>query len=99
MSTFVAHYRSPDSSDSQGKGLFEFESEGRLGSKANAHDARVHMLEIFGNDALSWTIDSIEHKPKSGTNIQSDGQMEFDFRDVCEKRERKRRRSTKRGVL
>lgn len=99
MSTFVAHYKSSDSSLSHGKGLFEFESEGRLGSKANAQDARVHMLEIFGNEALSWSIDSIEHKPKAGPNIQSDGQMELDFRELAEKGESKRRRSTKRGVL
>lgn len=70
-----------------------------MGSKANAHDARVHMLEIFGNDALSWSIDSIEHKPKASSNLQSDGQMELDFREFSEKKEPKRRRSTKRGVL
>lgn len=81
MSLFVANYRSPNASGERSRGLFEFESEARLGSKANAHDARVKMLELYGNDALSWTIEDIKHKPKKTSGAQADGQMELDFRD------------------
>ena len=39
MQTYIAHYSSPAASDARAKGLFEFESESRAGSKANLHDA------------------------------------------------------------
>lgn len=96
MQTFIAHYRSLNSSTARAKGLFEFESESRLGSKANASDARFKMLELFGNDALSWTIEEIKHKPASKSGNQADGQLELDFRDPVKKT---KKRSTKRGVL
>ena len=96
MQTFIAHYRSLNASAERAKGLFEFESESRLGSKANASDARMKMLELFGNDALSWTIESIEHKGASKQDKQADGQMELDFREPVKKR---RKRATQRGVL
>ena len=97
MQTFVAHYRSLNASSERAKGLFEFESSSRLGSKANASDARMKMLELFGNDALSWTIEKIEHAPAKKQGSQSDGQLELDFRDPVKKR--RRRRSTERGVV
>ncbi len=98
LSLFVANYRSPNASGERSRGLFEFESEARLGSKANAHDARVKMLELYGNDALSWTIEDIKHKPKKTSGAQADGQTELDFREPL-KEPPKRRRSTKRGVV
>lgn len=98
MSLFVANYRSPNASGERSRGLFEFESEARLGSKANAHDARVRMLELYGNDALAWTIEDIRHKPRKAAASQMDGQMELDFREPL-KEPPKRRRSTKRGVV
>lgn len=96
MRTFVAHYRSPNASKARAKGLFEFDSDSRLGSKANASDARMKMLEIFGNEALSWTIESIEHKHTSKQDKQADRQMELDFREPAKQT---RKRSTKRGIL
>lgn len=98
MSLFVAKYRSPNASGERSRGLFEFESDARLGSKANAHDARVKMLELYGNDALAWTIEDIRHKSKKPAAAQADGQMELDFREPL-KEAPKRRRSTKRGVV
>ena len=43
-------------------------------------DARIRMLEIFGNEALAWTIDAIE------LVVQQDAPTEFyqpqlDFRE------------------
>lgn len=98
MPLFVANYRSPNASGARSRGLFEFESAARLGSKANAHDARIKMLELYGNDALTWTIEDIRHKPKGASRAQADGQMELDFREPV-KEPPKRRRSTKRGVV
>ncbi len=94
---FVAHYRSPNASGNRARGLFEFESNARLGSKANAHDARVKMLELYGNEALAWTVTEIVHKRAKATGSQADGQLELDFREPHEVS--KRKRSTKRGVL
>ena len=88
MTTFIAHYKSLDSQADRARGLFEFQSASRLGSKGNAHDARIRMLELFGNDALSWTIEKIERKPAKET--QSNGQLELDFRAPVKKRKRKR---------
>lgn len=99
MSTFVAHYSSANFSDARAKGFFDFESEARLGSKTNLHDARVRMLEIYGSDALSWNIDSVKHKSRVSSKNEADGQLELDFRDPIDKPIRKRRQSTKRGVL
>ncbi len=87
MQTYIAHYRSPNASSERAKGLFEFESDARVGTKANAHDARVRMLEIFGSDALSWSIDKIEKK--KATESHSDGQLELDFRAPKPERKRK----------
>jgi hypothetical protein len=89
MTTYVAHYKSLDSDTQRAKGLFEFESAARLNTKANMHDARVCMLENFGNEALSWTIDKIEKK--SAKEEKVDGQLELDFR-APKKQTRKRAR-------
>ena len=78
MQTYLAHYRSPNASADRARGLFEFESDARAGTKANLHDARVRMLELFGKDAVSWSIDKVERKTARAEN--SDGQLEIDFR-------------------
>lgn len=60
MATYIAHYQSPKGSYDRERGLFEFESDARAGTKANAHDARMKMLELFGASAVSWTIEKVE---------------------------------------
>ena len=87
MTTYLAHYRSPAAADVRGAGAFEFESEARIGTKGNMHDARLKMLETFGKDAASWNIEKIERK--TSKNSALDGQMELDFRP--EKKRRRRR--------
>lgn len=52
MATFTAHYLSPKANVKRVNGLFDFDSENRLGSKALQKDARLAMLERFGNDSL-----------------------------------------------
>lgn len=89
MTTFMAHYISPAAADVRGSGFFEFESDARLNSKDNQHDARMRMLELYGKDAVSWSIDKIEKKKASNDVV--DGQLELDFRP--EKQTRKRRHS------
>lgn len=89
MTAFLAHYKSPDASANRAKGLFEFESAGRLGSKQNAHDARIRMLELFGNDALGWTIEKVEKKKAS--KQEQDGQLELDFRNPVKKGRKKKK--------
>ena len=86
MQTYIAHYRSPAAADVRGTGLFEFESDARAGSKGNLRDARLKMLELYGKDAVSWTIDRVERK--RATKQVQDGQLELDFRPP--KAERKR---------
>ena len=60
MQTYIAHYISPAAADVRGTGLFEFESDSRANTKGNLRDARLKMLELYGKDAVSWTIDSVE---------------------------------------
>lgn len=79
MQTYVANYRSPDGADVSGLGVFEFESDARMGTKANLHDARLRLLELFGKDAVSWSITKVERK--TAKSKVADGQMELDFRD------------------
>lgn len=92
MPVYIAHYKSLDSSTDHVSGSFEFESTSRLGTKANAHDARLEMLERFGNTALSWSITEIERRR---ANAEIDGQQELDFRNPS----KKRRSNTQRGRL
>ena len=87
MTAYLAHYRSPAASDVRGAGIFEFESDARMGTKDNQRDARLKMLEEFGKDAASWHIEKIEKK--TAKNSALDGQLELDFRP--EKKRRRRR--------
>lgn len=86
MQTFIAHYSSPIASDVRAKGLFEFQSDARMGSKAINHDARIKMLELYGKDAVSWNVDRIERK--KAVSVACGEQLELDFR--APKPERKR---------
>ena len=95
MATYIAHYRSPESGAERARGLFEYESAARAGSKRNNHDARVAMLELFGNEALPWVITKVELKRGEGNQV--DGQMELDFREPLEAP--KRRRTVERGKV
>ena len=99
LATYTAHYRSPNASQARAKGVFEFESEARAGSKENAHDARLAMLQQYGNQALSWVIEDIKLKaaPKSAKNV-ADGQLELDFREPLPERKRQKR-SFERGLI
>ncbi len=99
MTVFIAHYRSPDASRDRACGTFEFDSSSRLGSKANSHDARVRMLELFGADALAWSIVSVERKDSVKARETQDGQLEMDFRDPVGRSPKKRRASIKRGIF
>lgn len=78
MKTYRAHYLSPRDANPV-NGTFEFESEAHAGSKKNMTDARIKMLELFGNKAVSWVIDDIEHvkEPASGDFAQA----QLDFRE------------------
>ena len=87
MTAYLAHYRSPVAADVRGSGVFEFDSDARAGSKENQHDARMRMLELFGKDAASWSIEKIERR--TAKNEMLDGQLTLDFRP--EKKRRKRR--------
>lgn len=86
LQTYIAHYSSPSASAARAKGLFEFESSSRMGTKAIAHEARLRMLELFGKDAVSWNIEKIERK--KATSSTSDGQLELDFRAPKPQRKR-----------
>lgn len=90
MAVFTAHYQSPKAAKNRVNGLFDFESDNRLGTNAIKSDARIAMLERFGNDSLSWIIDKIERKRVRGS--QADGQMMLDMREpvVIPKRRRKK---------
>ena len=87
MATYLAHYQSPAAADVRGSGVFEFESDARANSKDNMRDARMKMLETFGKDAASWSIDKVERK--TAANEPLDGQLTLDFRP--EKKRRRRR--------
>lgn len=77
MPSYLAHYVSP-AGEHPTRGIIEFESNHRASSKENMHDARMEILRINGNKALSWTIDSIEIK--RADDERCGNQMEFDFR-------------------
>jgi len=79
MKRYRAHYKSPHT-DNPVSGDFEFESENKAGSKLNMNDARIELLEIFGNEALSWDIVEIEAVRKSDS-IGDNVQMGLDFRE------------------
>ena len=96
MATYIAHYRSPDSDAERARGTFEFESAARAGSKQNMRDARLAMLELFGNAAVPWII--TETELKRGAGAVASGQMELDFREPVEEPKR-RRRTVERGMV
>ena len=56
---YMATYAAPKSEGGL-KGTFEFESQARAGTRRNATDARVAMLEEFGSAALSWSVAKVE---------------------------------------
>lgn len=87
MTAYLAYYKSPAAADVRGVGVFEFESDARANSKDNLRDARMKMLETFGKDAASWTIEKVERK--TARNEALDGQLALDFRPQ-KKRRRKR---------
>ncbi|MBQ9068406.1 MAG: hypothetical protein IJ131_04970, partial [Eggerthellaceae bacterium] len=92
--TYGAHYKSPHGANPV-NGTFEFESMYNAGSKKNATDARIRMLEEFGNEAVSWQIDSIELV--SGAEEASDTvQLQLDFR---EPKKTRKRHTVQRGTL
>jgi hypothetical protein len=95
LTDYVAHFLSPASSTDRASGTFVFSSEASANSKANLHDARVRMLEIYGNRALSWNIERIE---RQSSKTQGDGQMALDFREPPHEKKRKRR-NFDRGVV
>lgn len=78
MKTYRAHYTSPSGANPV-NGTFEFESDSKAGSRKNSTDARIKMLEVFGNDALSWQIDHVE---LAGSADQATDfvQQQLDFR-------------------
>lgn len=90
MQTYIAHYCSPAASDARATGLFEFESDARANSKGNLRDARLKMLEMYGKDAVSWTIDKIERK--KATDTVQGGQLELDFRPPKKQRVRAKKK-------
>ena len=87
MTLYIAHYISP-SGDNPASGIFEFTSTHRAGSKQNMHDARMHMLTTYGNEAVTWRIDSIE--AKKADDARSDNQLVMDFREPSAHRPKKR---------
>lgn len=89
MGTYVAHYKSPVGANPV-SGVFEFKSDHRAGSKQNLHDARMSMLTTYGNEAVSWHIDSVE--AKKAVDKRSDNQMEIDFREPVEQHKRRIKR-------
>lgn len=90
MQTYIAHYSSPAASDARAKGLFEFESASRAGSKGNLRDARMKMLELYGKSAVSWSIVKVERK--KAVAVSCDEQLELDFRAPKPERKRAKRK-------
>lgn len=88
--TYIAHFISPVT-ENPVKGFFEYESVYRASSKQNRQDARIRMLEIYGKDAVGWTIDTVKIKKKNDPLCGD--QIELDFREP--KKPRKRRKSKK----
>ena len=92
MPPCIAHYQSPKGSSDRERGLFEVESDARIGTKANTHDARLKMLELFGATAVSWTIEKVERKEAAKAEKKeriTDGQLALDFRPPKPERKRK----------
>lgn len=93
MGVFQAQYESPRNANPQ-SGRFTFESTHPLNSRANEQDARYKMLELFGNQAVSWRIVGVERAKTA--DREAPVQLGLDFREP--KRTRKRR-TVDRGTL
>jgi hypothetical protein len=93
MGVFRAHYASPHNANPQ-SGFFTFESEHPLKSKANEQDARYRMLELFGNEAVSWNITQVERAKAAEADAPI--QLGLDFRPPKKTR---KRRTVERGTL
>ena len=93
MSVFRAQYESPRNANPQ-SGQFTFESDHPLNSKANEQDARYRMLDLFGNEAVSWNIVHVERA--KAAEADAPVQMGLDFR---EPKKTRRRRTVERGKL
>ena len=93
MSVFRAQYESPRNANPQ-SGQFTFESDHPLNSKANEQDARYRMLDLFGNEAVSWNIVHVERA--KAAEADAPVQMGLDFR---EPKNTRRRRTVERGKL
>lgn len=93
MGVFRAYYESPRNANPQ-SGCFTFESGHPLRSQANERDARYRMLELFGNEAVAWSIVRVE---RAG-NARADEPVQpgLDFR---EPRKTRKRRTVQRGTL
>ncbi len=76
MKTYRAHYKSPVG-EHPTSGIFEFESSAQAGSKKNMTDARIKMLEVFGNEAVTWIIDQIELVRQDETLDYVQPQLDF----------------------
>lgn len=90
MAQYIAYYKSLDADVNHVTGTFLFDSTNKLGSKNNSHDARIKMLSLYGNEALSWTIERIEKK-KASIKIM-DGQLALDFRAPVKKKRKTTRK-------
>lgn len=75
--------------------VIEFESEHRAGSKLNIQDARYKMLELYGSEAVSWSVKDVERVPDNKPSGPAE-QLMLDFREPVQPR--KRRPSIKRGI-
>lgn len=93
MGVFRARYESPRNANPQ-SGSFTFSSAHPLHSKANEQDARYRMLELFGNEAVSWSVVVIARV--NGADADAPVQLGLDFR---EPKKTRRRRTVDRGRL
>lgn len=85
MGVFRAYYESPRNDNPQ-SGQFTFESRHPLSSHANGQDARYRMLELFGNEAVSWSIVKVERADRSEADAPV--QPGLDFREPKKTRTR-----------
>lgn len=76
--------------------IIEYESEHRAGSKGNVQDARYKMLDIYGEEAVGWTVKDVQRADEGDAQVQE--QLLLDFREPEVREPRKRRRSVKRGI-
>jgi len=93
VGVFRAEYASPRNANPQ-SGQFTFESDHPLKSKANEQDARYKMLELFGNEAVSWNILKIERA--KAAEADAPVQLGLDFR---EPKKTRKRHTVQRGTL